>query len=448
MAATDVQHLRQQLRKLSATQRATILTSLSDDTIRMLAYDWGLTARDSQLEPTGDYETWVLKPGRGFGKTLTGAQTVRQWIESGQRRRIALVNDTADDVNGVMIYGPVGLMSVCPPWNKPRHIAKDRQLVWDNSNYPSYGAVCIAYAAEAPGRIRGPQHDGAWCDELTKWKNLQKKDERGDTALSNLRMGLRMLGPKGASPRLVVTTTPRPIRIFKALIAEPTTVVTHGTTFENAANLAPTYLAMLKRQYEHTRLGRQELRGDMLEAAEGALWSPDMIDAARVEKAPELRRVVVAIDPAVTSNEDSDETGIVVAGVGEDGDGYVLDDLSGTYSPKGWADVAIKAYNRRSADRIIAEVNNGGEMVEFTIRTVDSSVSYKSVHASRGKRTRAEPVSALYEQGRVHHVGMLADLENQMCNWSASTGERSPDRMDALVWALSELMLEPEVMFW
>jgi phage terminase large subunit-like protein len=238
-----------------------------------------------------------------------------------------------------------------------------------------------------------------------------------------------------------VTTTPRPTKIVRDLLADPSTAITRGRTYDNRANLAAAFFDAILRQYEGTRLGRQEIAGEVLDDAPGALWRRDAIDATRVVKAPDLRRVVVAIDPAVTSSDASDETGIVVAGVDARGDGYVLDDLTGRYKPHEWAAVAVNAYRRHNADRIVAEVNNGGEMVEHTVRTVDRSVAYKSVHASRGKAIRAEPVAALYEQGRVHHVGSLASLEDQLCGWDPGADARSPDRLDALVWALTELMV-------
>ena len=399
-------------------------------------YDWSRKAREAQREPSGDWFIWLIKPGRGWGKTRTGAETVRGWVESGQRGRIALVNDTAADVRDVMIEGPDGLLAVCPPSNRPRYEASLRRVTWPN------GAVAISYAGEAPGLLRGPQHDGAWCDELAKWKNLQKRDEVGETAWSNLLMGLRMMGPTGAPPRCVVTTTPRAIPIIQALIKDPSVHVTNGTLFDNAANLSPQFAAQMRARFEGTRLGRQELYGEVVEQAEGALWTRAQIDLDRVAVLPALRRIVVAIDPAVTSHDDSDETGLIVAGVGEDGHGYVFDDLSGRYSPHDWATQAIGAYRTQGADRIIGEVNNGGEMIEYTLRTIDPNIPYSAVHASRGKRTRAEPVAALYEQHKVHHVGSLPQLEDQMTLWEANKGADSPDRVDALVWALTELLLE------
>jgi predicted phage terminase large subunit-like protein len=258
-----------------------------------------------------------------------------------------------------------------------------------------------------------------------------------------LMFGLRL----GNDPRAVVTTTPRPTKLIKALIADPKVVVTRGSTAENRKNLAPAFLDQIVRRYEGTRLGRQELEAEILEDVPGALWSHAIIDATRVAIAPQLTRIVVAIDPAAGSGEHSDETGIVVAGKNTDGHGYVLADLSGRYTPTEWARAAIAAYRAHSADRIVAEINNGGEMVEATIRIVDPTVSFAAVHASRGKVARAEPVAALYEQGRVHHLGALPRLEDQMCGFAhdfdRAVAGYSPDRVDALVWALTELLVEP-----
>jgi len=252
--------------------------------------------------------------------------------------------------------------------------------------------------------------------------------------------GLRL----GRDPRALVTTTPRPIALVKALLKDPNTRTTRGSTFDNSANLAETFLQKIREKYEGSRLGRQELFAEVLDDTPGALWSYAQLDALRVQKVPPLRRIVVAIDPAVTATKESDETGLVVAGLGEDGHGYVLEDASGRFSPDGWARLAVARYNDWRADRIVAEVNNGGDLVETILRTVDRDVSYTAVHASRGKRTRAEPIAALYEQGRVHHVGALPALDDQLCTWDSSTGEKSPDRLDAMVWALTELMLGDE----
>lgn len=368
--------------------------------------------------------------GRGFGKTRTGGEYIRKQIEKHGKRRAALVGRTAADVRDVMIEGEAGMLSICPPWNRPQYQPSKRRLIWPN------GATATTYSADKPDQLRGPAHDVAWCDELATWRYLDTWD--------NLLLGLRI----GIRPRVIITTTPRPIKVLKQMVKDsplneeceaPSVAVTGGSTYENIQNLAPAFRARILRMYEGTRLGRQELYAEILEDVPGALWTLAMIEQHRVQRAPSLTRIVVAIDPAMTSEEESNETGIVIAGLGGDGHGYVLEDATLRAKPAQWASRAIKAYWQHKADRIIAEVNNGGEMVEHTLRTVDATMPYKAIHASRGKRTRAEPISALYEQGRVHHVGMFAELEDQMATWLP--GEPSPDRMDAVVWALTELMM-------
>lgn len=378
-------------------------------------------AREKQLPPEGAWSVWMILAGRGFGKTRTGAETVRMWVESGQCKRVALVARTAADARDVMVEGESGIMSVSPPWFRPVYEPSKRRLTWPN------GAIATTYSGDEPGQLRGPQHDGAWADELAAWRYPDTWDQ--------LQFGLRL----GDNPRVVVTTTPRPIKIVREILAEKTTVITRGSTFENAANLAPIALAKFRSKYENTRLGQQELYAVLLDDNPSALWKRKDIDENRVIKFPELKRIVVAIDPAVTANEDSDETGIIVGGIGRDGHGYILEDMTLSASPDSWAKEAVTAYHKYKADRIVAETNNGGDMIEFTIKTVDKTVSFKQVRASRGKVTRAEPVAALYEQKKVHHVGMFAELEDQMCQWMP--GEDSPDRCDALVWCLTELML-------
>jgi phage terminase large subunit-like protein len=292
----------------------------------------------------------------------------------------------------------------------------------------------IIYSGDEPDQLRGPQHDSAWVDEIAKFKYPQ------DT-WDNLEMGLRL----GKDPRVVVTTTPRPIPIIKKLLADPMTAITRGKTTDNLQNLSASFIKRVVARYQGTRLGRQELEGELLEDTPGALWTRDLIEAGRIKgipghapAVPPMQRVVVAIDPAVTAGEDSDETGIIVAGLGRDGHGYTIDDCTLRGSPAVWARAAIVAYYRWHADRIIGEVNNGGDMVEYTIRTIDPNIAFRAVHATRGKMLRAEPVSAIYEQGRWHHVGMFAQLEDQLCDWQP--GDKSPDRLDALVWAATELM--------
>ncbi len=385
----------------------------------------------------------MLLAGRGWGKTRVGAEWVCEVARDNPGTHIALVAATFPDAQKVMLsYGlegqtdASGILAVSPPDFRPVYEMTRNRLVWPN------GTVADIYTAEEPGRLRGPQHHFAWVDEIAAWDK-----EQG--AWDQLLFGLRL----GAHPRACITTTPRPIPIVRQLMADPQTVVTRGRTMDNAANLAESFFASVVSRYEGTRLGRQELDGEVLEEAEGALWSGDMIERLRVRSAPDMRRVVVAIDPAVTNNEGSDETGIVVAGVApcacksnghlaEELHGFVLADYSGKHSPNAWARAAIKAYQDHKADRIVAEVNNGGALVEVNLRTVDKQIPYTAVHASQAKRPRAEPIAALYEQGKVHHVGGFAKLEDQMTTWEPLTGQRSPDRMDALVWALSALMLK------
>ena len=363
--------------------------------------------------------------GRGWGKTRTGAEWIRSQVEGGQVKWIALVGRTAADVRDVMVEGPSGIMRTAPPWNRPLYEPAKRRVTW-----PKYGAMATTYSADEPNALRGPQHQIAWLDELAAWKYP-------DEAWENFDLGLRM----GEHPRAIVTTTPRPIKLVRQLLQDKAVAVTRGSTFENAGNLSRETLGRYRDRYEGTRMGRQELHAELLDDLAGALWRRDMIEKHRVKRAPDMARIVVAIDPAVSSGDDSNETGIVVAGKGVDGHGYVLDDLSCRLSPDGWARRAVNAYESFKADRIVAEVNQGGDLVERVIKTVDPRVAYRAVHASKGKRTRAEPISALYEQGKVHHVGMLAELEDQMCSYMPDGFDGSPDHLDAAVWALTDLML-------
>lgn len=393
-----------------------------------LKHDWPFWARDRQLPPAGDWRTWLLLAGRGFGKTRSGAELVRSRVGSGKARRVALVGPTAADARGVMVEGESGLLAISSPFDRPDYEPSKRQLTWPN------GAVATTFSADEPERLRGPQHDFAWCDELAAWRYPEAWDM--------LMLGLRL----GFDPRTVVTTTPRPAKLIRALACDPTTVVTHGTTRENRAHLALEFFDQIIRRYQGTRLGRQELDAEILEDVPGALWSRALIEAARCSRLPELQRIVVAVDPAATSGEDADETGIVVVGK-EAAEAYVLADLSGRYAPSQWAQVALTAWRSHGADRIVAEVNNGGEMVEATLRVIDPGVAFSAVRAARGKVARAEPVAALYEQGRVHHLGAFARLEDQMCAFTSDFDRAkagySPDRVDALVWGLSELMIAP-----
>lgn len=353
---------------------------------------------------------------------------MRGLAETASAGRIALVAPTAADARDVLVEGQSGILAVCPDWNRPIYESSKRRITWPN------GAIATTYSADEPERLRGPQHDAAACDELAAWRYPEAWDM--------LQFGLRL----GDDPRCVVATTPKPVKLLKELLAREgkDIVVTRGSTYENKANLARKFLETIVTKYEGTRLGRQELLAELLTDVPNALWQRSKIDELRVGKAPELQRIVVAIDPAAKSTEGSDETGIIVAGLAKNGHGYLLDDLSGHYQPLGWARKAIWAYQHYKADRIIAEINNGGEMVEATLRSVDKTVSYKAVHATRGKVIRAEPIAAFYEQGKVHHVGNFPQLEDQLCemtlDFDRTAAGYSPDRLDAAVWAMTELM--------
>lgn len=397
---------------------------------RLLDADpWHAEARSKQLPPPGDWRFWLLMAGRGFGKTRTGAEFIRAEVMAGRAAEIGFIAATASDVRDVVVEGPSGIIKVCERYGMRAHYEPSKQRI----TFPN-GAIARTRSADEPDRIRGPEFDLSWWDELGTWKHRD--------AYTNADFGLRRLGPKGHRARAVVTFTPKPTKIVKELVGHPASVVITGHTKENAANLDPVTLDRLRTQYENTRLGRQELAGELLTDTPGALWSYSLIDDARLpdrDALPALKRIVVAVDPAVSAGDESNETGIVVAGIDNDGDGYVLDDVSGVYLPTEWANAAVGAYRRWKADRLVAEKNQGGDMVESTVRMVDKNVSYVGVHASRGKYTRAEPVSALYEQRRVHHVGAFPDLEDQMTSWVP--GLDSPDRMDALVWGLTDLMV-------
>lgn len=407
---------------LPADERDEYVNGLTDAEAESIRYDWDWHARPKQLPPEGDWQYWAIIAGRGFGKTRTGAELVRVW--SRDHSYVNLIGATSDDARDIMIEGESGILAICPDHERPRYLAHKRQLVWPN------GSKSLIFTADEPDRLRGKQHSKLWADEVAAWRYPESWDQA--------KFGLRL----GDNPQAVLTTTPKPTKLIKEMIADKGTRLTVGSTYENRGNLAGTFIDAIVAKYEGTRLGRQELNAEILTDNPGALWKRDHLDSLRVASPPELRRVVVAIDPAATSNPDSDETGIVVVGLGHDKQGYVLADLSTRGTPEEWAQTAVKAYRDHKADRIIAETNNGGQMVESVIRMADRNVSYKAVHASRGKITRAEPVSALYEQGRCHHVGSFPELEDQMCDYDPKTAKYSPDRMDALVWGFTELMVE------
>ncbi len=422
---------------LSSEQRREWFASLSDDEAEAIVHDWAFWARPNQLEPTDrPWVNWLVLAGRGFGKTRVGSEQVRKWVK--KFPIVNLIGATAADVRDVMVEG-IGagsaIMEVCRRDERPVYEKSNRRLVWPN------GAISLLFSAEEPERLRGPQHMKVWCDELAAWKYA-------DEAWEQMEFGLRL----GANPQVVVTTTPKPTKLIKDLVANRATVVTRGSTYDNKRNLARNFFDSIIRKYEGTRLGRQELNAELLDDRFGALWTLKAIDADRVRQCPPLlTRVVVGVDPAVTSGDDSAEWGIVVVGQGPSPAGadwpphyYVFDDLSAKLTPNDAAKIIVGASRAHKADRVIAEVNNGGDLVEAILRTVSMNFAYQAVHASRGKLTRAEPIAALYEQHRVHHVGAFGALEDQMCDYVPQVS-KSPDRMDALVWALTELSNDGEV---
>jgi phage terminase large subunit-like protein len=399
------------------------LESLTDEELHALQYDWASWARPGQMLPRGDWATWLILAGRGFGKTRCGAEAVRQWIKDGFNH-INFIAATADDLRDIMVEGESGILAMCPKDERPVYRVSKRRLEWPN------GATSLLFTAQEPDRLRGKQHEKIWADEPAAW---QYDQDSWDQAMFGLRLGKK--------PQTVATTTPRPTKMIRSLLADSTTHVTRGTTYDNRSNLAPTFYSKIITKYEGTRLGRQELNAEVLDDNPGALFKLADIEAGRVTKIPDLVRIVVAIDPAVTSNEDSDETGLIVAGMDDQNPAhyYVLEDASDVYTPDAWAKKAVMLYHHWGADRVIGEANNGGDMIEAVIRHQDANVSYKKVTASRGKSIRAEPIAALYEQRRVHHRGNLAVLEDQLVNWNPQTDTGSPDRLDADVWALTDL---------
>lgn len=413
---------------------------LTDSALLALPWLFEFWAMPHQLPPKGDWRSWVCMGGRGAGKTRAGAEWVRAQAEGsgprdpGRAQRIALIGETHDQVREVMIFGDSGILACSPPDRRPKWEATRRRLVWPN------GTTAQCFSAHEPEALRGPQFDAAWADELGKWK---KADEVWDM----LQFALRL----GDQPRCVVTTTPRTQQTLKALLKTPSTVLTQAPTHANRAWLADSFLTEIETRYGGTRLGRQELEGVLLEDAEGTLFPQALIDGCRIDKAPTPDRIVVAVDPAVTGHAGSDLCGIVVVGAITQGPvadwrAYVLEDASiRAASPSDWANAAIDAMQRHGAEKLVAEVNQGGDLVASVLRQVDPLIPYRGVHATRGKLARSEPVAALYEQGRVKHLRGLGPLEEQMAQMTAQgfRGTGSPDRLDALVWALHELILEP-----
>lgn len=418
---------------LTAAERNRLLRELPDNDVLELEYDWGYWARPNQLPPQGKWSVWLIMAGRGFGKNRTGAEWVRSQVESGRAGRVALVAPTAADSREVMVEGPAGVLTLAPPWFRPFYEPSKRRLTWPN------GATATTFSADEPDRLRGPQHDAAFADELATWPHPE--------TWHNLMMGLRL----GQEPRCVVTTTPRRVPLLRELIKTPSVHLTRGSTYENLENLAPTFRDRILARYENTRLGRQELMGELLEDVPGALWTYGRFEPR--QPAPDMSRIVVAIDPSGGSDPENDEQGIGAAGKGVDGRGYVLADRTCKLSPDGWARRAIQLYLSLQADLIVYERNFGGDMVEAVLETAARSmgvvVKTKAVTASRGKRVRAEPIAALYEQGKISHVPDedFDALIDECCTWTPESGT-SPNRLDWLVWALTELFEGGVTSFW
>ena len=422
------------LRKLPDSEVAEILKSLGPAKNEELRFNWEFWARPEQLEPKGDWNAWLALAGRGWGKTRAGAEWVRHRIKKGDKI-VHCVAPTKGDVRRVMVEGDSGLLNVC--WKGDRTY-RGKQIgfpVWSPTNNTltwENGSKAVFFSAEDPERLRGPQAYSAWTDELCAWRNAQ---ETWDMMMFGLRLGRK--------PQVFITTTPKTTKLLRSIINDSKTHISKGSTFDNADNLADTFIEAVKKTYEGTRLGRQELYAEILDEASGALWNRELLHKCEIDRdeVPALSRIVVSVDPAITNKTDSDMTGIVVAGISEDGVAYVLEDHTGKYSPKEWASKAIELYHTHMADRIVAERNQGGDMVRHTLQTEDENVPIKLVHASRGKMARAEPVSALYEQKKVKHVKGLNDLEDQMVQWEPLGSIGSPDRLDALVWAITDLSL-------
>lgn len=445
-------------------ERDIFFMSLSKQEAQALRWDWRFWARPKQIAPPGDWSIWLAMAGRGFGKTRLGAEWVRSMVchptdpkQPGKARRIALIGETAADVRDVMVEGTGGILAVHPPEFRPVYLKSQRKLEWPN------GAVALTFSAEEPDQLRGPEHDLAWCDELAKWRYAQ------DT-WDMLQFGLRL----GINPQVLVTTTPRPIDLVRDILKGEKTgenVVTRGSTYDNASNLSAKFIANVRKKYEGSRLGRQELHAEILDDVPGALWTRSMLDRrsqtgnpfgagmSSDDKLPQLKRIVVGVDPSGSAGENqpkagsrqeksvSDLVGIVVAGIDHYDNGYILEDATSSGGPAEWANAVVNAYKRWDADLVVGEANYGGAMVEYTIRSVSRRIPVQMVHASRGKAIRAEPIAMLYEQGKVRHYGAVSELEDQMCSMTktgyvgSSDIGKSPDRLDAAVWALTELML-------
>lgn len=407
---------------MTATARK--YTQADIDAMLLESAQWRRTARPSQQEPGTDWDVWAIITGRGWGKTRTAGETITNWAQSGRCKRIHLVARTAADARDTMVEGESGLLAIGDRRDfRPVYEPSKRRLTWSN------GAKGILFTADEPDALRGPQCDGWWADEIAAWRYLQETWDM-------LQFGARL----GQNVRGIITTTPRPVKLLKEILARSSTHVTRGNTQENAANLAASFMEQMREKYEGTRLGRQELAGEILDDNPGALWKRSQIDADRLQVLPAgvtLVRIVVGLDPSCTDT--GDEAGIIVGAKGSDGRYYALDDASLQGSPDAWARATIAAYHRHKADRVIYETNQGGQMVTLTLATCDKSVPTRGVHASRGKITRAEPIAALSEQHKIIHIGAFPLLEDELCNYDGTAGQASPNRLDAYVYVFTEL---------
>lgn len=419
------------LSTLEPSARDEVIATLTDDETVNASSDWFLQARREQMPPIWNWFIWVVMAGRGWGKNWTGSNWLVGEHVAKRAKNSAIIAATSADLRRFCVEGPSGILSLAPNWFRPEYKPATSKLIWPD------GAVTSLFTSEIPDRLRGPNLDKVWCDELAAWRYL-------DETWEMLQLCLRY----GEAPQCVVTTTPRPRKVLKNLIARIRTddlpngdvAITSGSTHDNIDNLPARFVNEIIAQYKGTKLERQEIFGELLPEFEGALWSHSLLDTNRVSQAPTLRRIGIGVDPAISSDEGSDLTGIVAAGIGPEDHGYVIGEHSLRASPEGWARKVVTVYDSLKADFIVAEKNQGGEMVEATIKAVDSTVNVKLVHASRAKITRAEPIAAFYEQHRVHHVGTFADLEDEMTLFLPGRIKKSPDRTDALVWVLTELM--------
>lgn len=425
-----------QIAELSEDDRQQFFDMLSPAELSAFQHHWPAWARPQQLPPAGLWSIWLVMAGRGFGKTRAGAEWVRQIVHEDERARFALIAANFAEARSVMVEGESGILSISPAAERPSWEPSLRRLRWAN------GAEATVYAATEPDGLRGPQHSHAWCDEIAKWH-----DGNGQALATwdNLKMGLRL----GILPQITATTTPRPVALVRRLVTDDGVVITRGGTDDNHLNLPDIFLTAMAADYGGTRLGRQEIDGELIEELEGALWTRAMIEECRVSAGEidlaAMVRIVIGVDPPTSSTGDA--CGIIVSGLGGDGQAYILADCSTEKaSPEKWAQAVALAARSWGADRVIAEANQGGEMVSTVLRAATVNLPVRLVHAARGKVARAEPIAALYEHGRVHHRGTFAALEDELCGLliggSYQGPGRSPDRADALVWALSELMLK------